>query len=120
MIICGVQDNKLRERLLREATLGLEKAIQLGQAAEETKKHVQQLKSETEHSVYKIQKSQEGQQKTNNKYCSYNHARGRCPAYGKKCKNCNKPNHFANCCFTRRNADSVEVRIQDNESNQSK
>ena len=34
----------------------------------------------------------------NCKFCSYTHKRGNCSAYGKKCKNCLKPNHFAKCC----------------------
>lgn len=49
MIICGVTDNKLRERFLREADLDLDEAIKLGQAAEETKRHVKELKQEQEH-----------------------------------------------------------------------
>ena len=29
-------------------------------------------------------------------FCGYRHKRGRCPAYGKTCNACHKPNHFAN------------------------
>ena len=31
-------------------------------------------------------------------YCGYVHERGKCPAYGKNCAVCNKPNHFAKVC----------------------
>ena len=41
MIVCGVADNTLRERLLRDGDLTLEKAIAAGRAAEETKRHAQ-------------------------------------------------------------------------------
>ena len=44
MLICGVLDNHLRERMLREPEINLDKAIKLGQAAEETKKHSRDLK----------------------------------------------------------------------------
>ena len=37
IVICGIIDNRLRERLLREPDLSLEKTLQLGHAAEETK-----------------------------------------------------------------------------------
>ena len=47
MIICGVTDNKLRERFLREADLDLDEAIKLGQAAEETKKTRQRAETGT-------------------------------------------------------------------------
>ena len=36
MIVCGVADNTLRERLLRDGDLTLEKAIAVGHAAEVT------------------------------------------------------------------------------------
>ena len=39
MIVCGVADQSLRERLLRDADLTLTKAIDAGIAAEETKRH---------------------------------------------------------------------------------
>ena len=42
MIVCGVADNTLRERLLRDGDLTLEKAIAAGHAAEETKRHAQE------------------------------------------------------------------------------
>ena len=44
MIVCGVADSGLRERLLRDADLTLEKAIAAGHAAEETKLHAKELK----------------------------------------------------------------------------
>lgn len=33
--------------------------------------------------------------------CNLRHARNQCPAYGKRCKNCSKSNHFAVMCQTR-------------------
>lgn len=32
------------------------------------------------------------------RFCSYEHLPRSCPAYGKKCSNCNKLNHFASMC----------------------
>ena len=32
------------------------------------------------------------------KFCNGSHLRGICPAYGKRCRNCNRRNHFAVCC----------------------
>ncbi len=48
MIVCGITDNPLRERLLRDADLTLEKAIAAGHAAEETKRHAKELKEHQE------------------------------------------------------------------------
>ena len=42
-IICDLADKRLRERLLRDPSLTLEKTIELGQAAEETKRHIEEM-----------------------------------------------------------------------------
>ena len=116
IIICGINDNHLHERLLRETELTLQKAVQLGHAAEETKRHVKELQKEIDDkslvdTVHKekfdgngkknVPRSSSGYGKSlikNCKFCSYTHKHGNCSAYGKKCKNCLKPNHFAKCC----------------------
>ena len=46
LIICGVNDTRLCEHMLREPDLDLAKAIKLGQAAEDTKQHVKELRHE--------------------------------------------------------------------------
>ncbi len=43
ILICGINDLRLSKRLLREAELTLEKAIQAGQAAEETRRQTRAL-----------------------------------------------------------------------------
>ena len=54
MIICRVSDHALRERMLREPTLDLKKAIELCLAAEQTKVHSKQLTAQIDRSVSKI------------------------------------------------------------------
>ena len=56
MIICGVVDNSLRERMLHQRDINLKKAIELGQAAEETKMHAKQLTEKFDSSVDKVTK----------------------------------------------------------------
>ena len=60
MIICGVSDHGLRERMLREPDIYLKKAVELGQAAEETKLHAKQLAEDTSRSVHIIKKHKHG------------------------------------------------------------
>ena len=43
MIVCGTNDNSLREGLLCESELTFPKAISEGHAAEETRKHVRKI-----------------------------------------------------------------------------
>ena len=47
VVIIGVLEDSLRERMLREPDIELTKAVQLGQACEESKKHTMVLKDET-------------------------------------------------------------------------
>ena len=116
LIICGVNDSRLRERMLREPELDLQRAIKLGQAAEETKQHVKELSEgiESPSSVHYVKKntktfkpqasikSQPGSNKStiinSCKFCGRSHKRGECPAYGRKCHKCKKQNHFAKFC----------------------
>ena len=65
IIICGVNDSNLRERLLREDDVDLAKVVKVGQAAKQTKLHAQKIR-EAEKSVYQLkyqQKSPSSSQK---------------------------------------------------------
>ena len=133
MITCGVSDHGLRERMLREPGINLKKAVELGQAAEETKLHAKQLAEDMSRSVHKIKKHKHGIPKdkeekhskshaktavkmiNNCKFCAGSHPRGKCPAYGQKCNSCHKKNHFARCC----NRKVHQVSNQGQESNTS-
>ena len=54
--ICGLTDNRLRERLLREPKRTLDKVIEYGQASQETKRHLSEMQRET-HTVEYVHKS---------------------------------------------------------------
>eukprot|EP00112_Aurelia_sp_Birch-Aquarium-sp1_P017827 Seg4172.1 transcript_id=Seg4172.1/GoldUCD/mRNA.D3Y31 product="hypothetical protein" protein_id=Seg4172.1/GoldUCD/D3Y31 len=56
MIIVGCSDNRLRERLLREDTLELKRAVHIGQAAEQTKLEIKEFNREDKE-VHKIVKT---------------------------------------------------------------
>ena len=118
MIVCGVIDNSLRERLLRDADLTLDKAIASGHAAEETRLHAKELNSfQNNVEVNKVSRKQgyDVRKKTTSnkfdkqskkswdvikrcKFCNSTHNGGQCPAYGKKCRACKQLNHFQMCC----------------------
>ena len=50
--------------------------------------------------------SQLVQQVTNCTKCARSHENGNCYAYGKDCKICGKPNHFAECCLEKEGKDN--------------
>ena len=114
LIIFGLSDNRLRERMLREPELTLQKAIELGQAADETKELVKELSCEVNSpsSIHQVSRSAKTTkpQKTNFragcnkctminncKFCGKTHKRRECPAYGCKCHKCKHSVQIRRC-----------------------
>ena len=122
-IVAGIQDAKVRERLLRGTDLSLDKAISICRAGEASKKQVEEMATspvvDNVASINNFQRreSRDSRNPTtqrprqnrpeitrNNdqsracKYCGNMHQRGRCPAYGRMCNKCRKWNHFASVC----------------------
>ncbi len=100
-IVSGIRDSATKSRLLRERKLTLDKALDICRSSESTALHLQKMER-TDEAVHQLKtktKSHGSQhQKRNCKYCGDNHPRGKCPAYGQECSNCQKRNHFAKVC----------------------
>lgn len=125
-IVCGINDNGLRERLLREDKLTLDKCVTMCRAAETTRAQAKELRREdtTVHAVKREQKRKpftkhkEKEKTTDFKCnkCGNNHQPKSCPAYGKSCNNCGRANHFSKCCKAtpnRRKVHAVEEEGQE-------
>ena len=128
-IVCGVNNDTVRARLLRESELSLETCIDICRAAEISSAHLKVL---TEEKVVHVVKLSEEPDKSAMKkeekeymragtaginlcqFCGYRHKRGRCPAFGKNCNVCHKQNNFAKVC--KATATTKEVHIVGNES----
>ena len=108
--ICGINDSNLRERLLRVADLDLQKCLEICRAAELSKERIKTLetpsasglevhavKHKTRHTSTKHANSQST---STCKYCGRKHEynKTKCPAFGKECRKCGKPNHFEGMC----------------------
>ena len=123
--ICSLADNRLRERLLREPNFTLDKAIEYGQASQETKRHLSEMQRETNTVDYVAKTARKrttsprrrNSNKSENmivncKFCGGQHASGNCPAYNKQCNNCSKLNHFAKCCNKKKTRKVGEVNAE--------
>ncbi|XP_055997848.1 uncharacterized protein K02A2.6-like [Ostrea edulis] len=133
-IVCGVNSERVKERLLRDNKLTLESALSVCRASEESAIHLSDLHSEeaTAAAVFKksskdreyrkqqvnrndrkkhsVKPTNSREQKSKVKACGKcgtSHDVGKCPAHGKNCLKCNKPNHFAKMCRTK-NVNIVE------------
>ena len=116
----GIRDSKVRERLLREKNLSLEKTDEICRSHETM---VQQMKvvgdaglsvsdAGTVNALSKKRKRGKrrrvrGARNANTRgnsceFCAREHdlaKRENCPAFGRSCNKCGKKNHFANVCF---------------------
>ena len=132
-IVCGINNLKLQERLLREPDLTLDRAILLCKADEDTIKQTTEIQKHTgtaeskvdaiktkykgkkqftkSKPAYQKQSVQQSSSKTVRgcRYCGKTHGKGQCPAYGKICSSCNKRNHFASVCLSSKQIKSVCV-----------
>ena len=117
-IVCGITNTNLRERLLRESELTLEKCLSVCRAAEVSKVNVKNLENPDSIHVVKQRycrpkQSQNDPRSSNDnnknqmklhqkvcRYCGWKHEYGRdsCPAYGKECNYCKHANHFEKVC----------------------
>ncbi|CAC5390534.1 unnamed protein product [Mytilus coruscus] len=119
-IVCGTNSSRVKERLLREDGLTLDKAVGICRADEESRKQMKTLNEEEQvHALsWKTQNQRtnrnEGYAKkgpsrrdhvkreSNSSFscgkCGTTHERRNCPAYGKNWHKCKKPNHYQKFC----------------------
>ena len=126
--VLGLCDAKMRERLLRETNLTLDRAYVMCQMAEATTEQMHVMSGEQAVSAVHQggNRGQQGQQghksrdmlknssyiKCNN--CSYEHAPMKCPAFWEECRKCGRLNHFQNRC-RQKNVQQVQSSESDNE-----
>lgn len=142
-IISGIREDRVKDRLLREENLSLEKCIRICKAAEVTEAHLKTMGEEKINALksqhrktnesdkkqshfknskgspqYSEQRKQPQSQQKHSASCtrcgrSHNYGREHCPAFGKVCHKCNKANHFDAMCKTK----SVNMMYNDNNDN---
>ena len=122
-VVFGIINTAVKERLLREPDLSLQKALEICRAAEASKSQVRAMthaqSAQPEVNIVRHFRPRQAHGKSSSKsqkhsssgnapvssdfvhscrYCGDSHARGRCPAYGKICSVCGGRNHFAAVC----------------------
>ena len=127
-IVCGIDSNSIRERLLRDNDLTLEKAISIVRAAETSKTQVQRLNNpslevesihknfeRTSRRKYQREETKPSRNVSKTQYCSRcgsNHAPKQCQAFGQTCHKCHGNNHFVKMCRSKNlNTQMSETRV---------
>ena len=115
--MCGISDDKLKERLLRDDKLTLDKAIDICRAAEESQKHFKMFEGGGNLTVNKINRKPNQNRFTGTpstkpeshiesrlaccSRCGHTHPPKSCPAFSKTCGACGRNNHFMSMCRTK-------------------
>ncbi|XP_044765716.1 uncharacterized protein LOC123321967 isoform X2 [Coccinella septempunctata] len=122
-IILGIKDNNLREKLLQYENLSLKKTEEICNVTEVSRKQAEaMIKEEKTPEVDTINRkprnkiSEFSNVNSNNlkicNKCGLKHFKFKCPAFGKICAYCKKPNHFASCCFSKRTRKNVKNKFE--------
>ena len=108
----GTNSGKVKERLRREQDLMLAKAVSISRAEEESKKKLSHMSEDAAELVVHAMKHDTQARAPTTRIdcdrqchnCGFQHPKGRCPEYGKRCMNCSKYNHFAKQCRAKKAA----------------
>ena len=136
-IVCGIRSDKVRARLLRDPDLTLVKTIDACRAAETSQTQLEGLTEEKSvdfvkkrgnfkprqnlakngaaQQPHRQQPRKDPSQSYKCQRCGYTHEKKKCPAFGKKFRNCSKLDHFAKMC-KRQKAHALDGTNQNDDS----
>lgn len=107
-IVLGCPNRQTQERLLREADLTLQKALDICRASESTREQIQCISGESAavnavrekpvNRTASVRRPFNSDTNTSCGNCGTVHPPKSCPAFGRQCNACSKPNHFAAQC----------------------
>jgi hypothetical protein len=116
-LLLGIESDRTRRRLFERQDITLEIAVQMCRRMEATDIDLQAINLREEaHAVHHYQKKPQAKRKPVNKAktdgkvasanccdkCGLSHQPKACPAYGQKCHNCSKYNHYSKMCRSKR------------------
>ena len=115
----GTKTAKVRENLLKEKKLTLEKAIDIARAAESTAVQMKVMSAESGLSAVKEKEKEQSENAPpvssgwikDCRFCGRNHERRSCPAFGQICAYCKKRNHFVAKCPAKTKVSTVQERF---------
>ena len=117
-LVTGTKTAKVRENLLKEKKLSLEKAIDIARAAESRAMPMKVMSAESGLSAVKEkdkQKEESGNVPSvgggwikDCRFCGRNHERRGCPVFGQISAYCKKRNHFVVKCPAKRKVSTVQ------------
>ena len=115
----GNRNGKVRENLLKEKNLTLQKAVDIAHAAESTVLQIKVMSSES--GLFAVKEQGKGQSDWSPvvtksrikdcRFCGRSHERRNCPAFGQISAYCKKKNHFVAKCPAETKVSAVQERF---------
>ena len=111
-IVFSINDNSVKEWLLREVSLDLTKTLEICRAAESSKIKLNEMTSANDATVCVVNAAKPRRPPKSSEcgYCGTKHERLKCPAFGATCSHCGKQNHFKMCRSRAKNNTSATAR----------
>ena len=118
-IILQTSNDKLREKAL-DSNVSYDRIMSLGVSKEQSEKGAAMLSGSRkikEEDVNKLQSGKKQPKSAKCQRCGYDTCQGakKCPANGKNCAKCKKPNHFAQVCRSKGKATDIN-QVSDSET----
>ena len=116
-LVTGTRNGKVRENLLKEKKLTLEKALDIASAAESTATQMKVMTTKSGLNVVKEKEQSDGTPFVNDsrikdcKFCGRNHERRNCPAFGQTCAYCKRKNYFVAKCPAKTKVSTIQERF---------
>lgn len=111
-VVCGIRDRALQRTLLQDSELTLKRCEEKCRASESAGAQSRSIAQSQDYTPLNWVGHKERSSMTAEarafptsracRYCGGQHDKGRCPAFGKKCNNCGRANHFTTVCQQRR------------------
>lgn len=121
--VFGIQDQKLKSKLLQDRNVTLNHAIDVIRAAEVTRAQLAEINGGGPVTIASISNAERrtdrhsvdhGARKiTDCRFCGYDHLKGKCPAYGEKCNKCGGKNHFRKKCTKAQDRKEINTLVSD-------
>ena len=104
--VFGLNDSNLKERLLRETDISLDKMVILAQRTESSKQQIKEMTASTMKTVEAISERKPKEFMCGR--CGHTHKPKECPAYGQQCSVCHKLHHFARVCRSKQSVNAAK------------
>ncbi|KAG5873252.1 hypothetical protein JTB14_010789 [Gonioctena quinquepunctata] len=94
-VIVGIRDLHVKEVLLRDGNITLEKVSEYCRAVEVSKQQIEEFQREASVNINVVKRKSVKRDVIDNcNFCGYSHRIRNCPAFGKECGFCKKKGHF--------------------------